>query len=261
MHRPYFRPPAAWRDPVPQPVEAPAKRAYTSRCAAPVSMTVVSELLGCHAASAYRGTKRFGVSAWVRARLRERLTRGANYAVGFELQRTIRFNSAVVERDAQFRLGSRRGHQGELPDGHALARELGVPDHDSFLVVWLWHLHELADELVSAVDSGHLEDLPWHQAEAYIDRAVVPRVRMLTHVDPSAAAPPPNRFGGLKRVQLLLRAVASTNDLDQEWLQVDWARAALLYPELADYVPEIDALDDVEAYISGPTEAWRSMHI
>ncbi len=259
MHRPYYRAPASLRPSALEPKRPRKPRA--PRQSAPFPLTALAELLGCHAASAYRGVKKHGMRLWVQASLRERLTLGANYAVGLELRRTIRFNAAVLERDARFRLGTRAGHQSKRLDGHALAQALEVPADDDFLTVWLWHLNELTDTLVLAVEEGHLEDLPWFKAQRYIDRAVVPRVRMLTHVDPTAAAPHPNRFGGLKRVRLLLRAVASNSDLDQEWLQVDWARAALLYPELADYVPEIDALDDVEAYISGPTEAWRSMHI
>ena len=213
-HRPYFRGPASWS--LPPPPEPPrigarskAAKRRRPRQTHSVPLIVISELLGCSASRPYAAVRIFGLPLWARARLRERLTQGANYAFGAQLERSIRFNAFEMERHAKFVLALRGDHQGRRIDGVALAGALGLAPHPDALAVWLSLVTRLAEELLDAVEYGHLEDLPWAKAERFLDIAVVPRVRKLASTDLSAEPPLPNVFGGYKRVKRVREGLAS----------------------------------------------------
>lgn len=236
-HRPYVRAPTASRPPAPRPKRKRGKAAKrrAPRQTYPVPLSLLAELLGCSATTPYGAAKRFGLALWVKARLREQLTRGANYAVGLQLEQAIRFNLGLLERLAQYVLAMRTHHQGATPDPDALARLLGVTATAvDALTVWTWHLQQLADELVEASRSGYLEDLPWAKAEHYLDRLVVPRVRSLTRVDPTAEEPPHNQYGGFKRRNRILDGLTSKNPAIVQATAESWDVARLHNPDVPD---------------------------
>ncbi len=218
MHQPYYRAPTSMRfldQPTPDaPKRGKAKKRRATRQVAPFPLTVLAELLGCHAATPYGAAKKFRLAVWVRSRVREQLTVGAGYAVGVEMERAVRFRRAELERHARFVLALRADHQGKPLDGVALATALEMPSWRSgpdFKVVWLTYVGALAEELVGMCRLGNLEDLPRRKAEAYLDQTVAPRVRSLRRVDPDAESPLPNRFGGLRRTWRIVNGLTSAN--------------------------------------------------
>jgi hypothetical protein len=255
MHAPYFRMPAAYRALTAAKCAKPTK-ARPGRKPAPFPLAVLSELLGCDISSPYRGVKRCGLVPWLRARVREQLTRGAHYAVGLDIERTLQMNAQQLRQRAQFALELRRGHQGRRLDGNALAAALGMYESDDdFLVVWLAYVDRLAAELIATARDGNLEDLPWRKAEHYIDQMVSPRVRTLRRVDPDAPLPLPNRFGGLKRMRRLADELAAQGPDEDGLVSLSWESARLLDPDLPDPLFDPQRRDGLGAHRGDESEA------
>ena len=246
-HRPYFRAAPGWKLP---PKRAP-KRSKAAKRRGPrqrydVPLPLIAELLGCHAATPYAGSKRFGLAVWIKAKLRGQLTRGAGYAAELQYERTIRFNAGLLERHARFVLGMRGYHPAVVSSGEALARLLGVPVvGEGFHTVWVWHLQQLADELVEGSRDGHLEDLPTCKAEAYIDHVVIPRVRLLERVDRRADVVP-NLFGGLKRLRRLHEGLTSQDPEVVRQTLLAWDGARVKFSDVPDQLGWEDWPDGAE---------------
>lgn len=122
----------------------------------------MAELLYRDTGSPYHMSKRYGLKNWLTAQVRDFLTKGAWFCVELDLERSIRFNVAYLERRAEFVLKRRRKHWGKRPGAHALATVLGIKPIDSqctCVEVWTTFLHRVADELVEATRDGWCEDL------------------------------------------------------------------------------------------------------
>jgi hypothetical protein len=222
-----------------------------------VPLPLIAELLGCHAATPYAAAKRFGLALWIKAKLREQLTRGAGYAVGLELEQTVRFNLGLLERHASLVLSMRGYHSVVRSLGSELAVLLSVPASDEpFDTVWIWHLQQLADELVAGSRSGHLEDLPRHKAEAYLDHTVIPRVRSLGRVDQRADVTP-NHYGGLKRVRRVLDGLTSRDPEVVRATAQGWEAARLFNPRVPDPHGWGLTLEEFKLALSGATDDVR----
>lgn len=187
-----------------------------------VPLTVLAELLYRDAATPYRAAKKFGLRQWVIAQVRDFLTKGAWFAADLDVERTIRFNTAYLQRRAQFIEHRRQAHQGRQLDGAALAKLLGLPAVAAtlgFFDVWRYFLRQLADDLVEAARDGHAEDVRWTLAEQFLDQAVAPRSRKLRQLSlgeaeqsRSAADMGPVSFtGGIRRIQFVLCGLMSAD--------------------------------------------------
>jgi hypothetical protein len=187
-----------------------------------VPLTVLAELLYRDAGTPYRAAKKFGLRQWVIAQVRDFLTKGAWFAAELDVERTIRFNTAYLQRRAQFIEHRRQAHQGRQLDGAALAQLLGLPAVAGtlgFFDVWRYFLRQLADDLVEAARDGHAEDVRWTLAEQFLDQAVAPRSRKLHQLSSGEAEParatadvgPVSFTGGVHRIQFVLFGLMSAD--------------------------------------------------
>ena len=233
----------------------PVRRGYKkNRRAAPrpwpVPLTVLAELLYRDTCTPYRAAERFGLQVWVRAQVREFLTKGGFHCQELDLERAIRFNAALLEKRARFVLLRRDAHLSRQVDGVQLAQVVdvyGTWTSDDSLVVWKTFIDRVADELVDASRSGHVEDTSWASAERYLDQHVAPRIRQLRHADPDAERPRPFMRGGYRRMARVLDGLTSSDPETVQKTLKSWDCARLTAPELPDPTGWEDHVHDLDA--------------
>jgi hypothetical protein len=212
----------------------------------PVPLTVLGELLHRHNATPYKACRRWGMRNWILAQVREFLTRGAEYCLELDLERTIRFNAGYLEKRAQFVLARRRSHRGRSLDGQALAEVLGMRHQPvtDFCSVWVRYVGQVADDLVYATRDGHAEDVAWKAAEEYLDKVVAPRARSLSKfnaapdrlVDSQWVDEPVSVLGGYRRIHRILDGLGSPDPAVVAAMLGSWDVLRLRDPDLEDDV-------------------------
>jgi hypothetical protein len=212
----------------------------------PVPLTVLGELLHRHNATPYKACRRWGMRNWILAQVREFLTRGAEYCLELDLERTIRFNAGYLEKRARFVLARRRSHRGRVLDGEALAEVLGMSHEPAmdFCSVWVRYVGQVADDLVYATRDGHAEDIVWKAAEEYLDKVVAPRARSLSKfnaapdrlVQSQWADEPVSMLGGCRRINRILDGLGSPDPAVAAAMLGSWDVLRLRDPDLEDDV-------------------------
>ena len=226
---------------------APTRQPRKAPEAWPVPLTVIADLLYRNTATPYKAARQFGLGNWVAAQVREYLTKGAWFCQELDLERAIRFNAAYLKRRADFVLARRDRHTDRALDGGVLARELGVDTRScgtGFYAVWIAFIDGVAEELVFAIQNGHVEDVLWADAEQYLDNQVAPRPRALARFHATPEQPPQtepsdvplNLIGGIARLNRVMDGVASPDPDVRDAMLNSWDLHRLRHCDL----PETD---------------------